>query len=61
MITKVQSFLSEVMVEMKKVSWTSRQDVLDSTLIVILSAVMLGVFIAGVDFLLSKGISVLIK
>ncbi len=61
MIAKVQKFLSEVVVEMKKVSWTTRPELIDSTLIVLSSAVILGVFVAGIDFLLSKGISVLIK
>ena len=61
MIAKVQGFLSEVMTEMKKVSWTTRPELIDSTLIVLLSAVLLGVFVAGIDYILSKGISVLIK
>lgn len=58
---KIKKFISEVVVEMKKVSWTTRPELIDSTLIVIFSALMLGLFVAGIDYLLSKGISVLIK
>ena len=61
MIVKVQNFVGEVLAEMKKVSWTTRQELVDSTLIVITSGVLLGVFVAIIDFALSKGISVLIK
>ncbi len=61
MIAKVQNFISEVMVEMKKVSWTTRRELLDATLIVIFSSLMLGVFVALVDFVFSKGVSVFLK
>jgi len=61
MIAKVQSFLGEVAAEMKKVSWTTRRELVDATLIVIFSSVLLGVFIGVVDFVLSKGVSIAIK
>ncbi|MBF0490921.1 MAG: preprotein translocase subunit SecE, partial [Candidatus Omnitrophica bacterium] len=35
MIAKVQNFVGEVLAEMKKVSWVTRQELWDSTLIVI--------------------------
>ncbi len=61
MIAKVQNFIGEVMAEMKKVSWTTRRELLDSTLIVIFTSLSLGVFIASIDYVLSKGVSILLK
>ena len=54
MIGKVQKFISEVAVELKKVSWSTRKDLIDATWIVILSSILLGIFIGGTDFVLSK-------
>jgi preprotein translocase SecE subunit len=61
MITKVQNFIGEVMAEMKKVSWVTRQELLDSALIVITSAFLLGIFVAVIDFVLSKGVAQLLR
>lgn len=61
MFTKIQTFLGEVTAEMKKVSWTTRRELIDATLIVIFSSVLLGIFIAGIDFLLSKGVSIILQ
>ena len=61
MITKVKNFLGEVLAEMKKVSWVTRQELWDSTLIVLASSLLLGIFVAVIDFVLSKGIAHLIR
>jgi preprotein translocase SecE subunit len=61
MIVKVQNFIGEVLAEMKKVSWVTRQELLDSALIVIVSSLLLGVFVAIVDFVLSKGVAHLLR
>ncbi len=58
MITKVQNFVGEVIAEMKKVSWSTRQELIDSTLIVIFSSLILGFFVAGIDVVFAKGIAV---
>ena len=61
MIGNVKKFTSEVSVELKKVSWSTRRELLDSTWIVLISAVFLGVFIGITDLVLSKFIGALIK
>jgi preprotein translocase subunit SecE len=61
MITKIQKFIGEVLAEMKKVSWSTRRELVDSTLIVILSSFLLGMFVGGIDFAFSKGVAVIIK
>ena len=61
MIDKVRKFLSEVLAEMKKVSWTTKKELVDSTLIVIFSSFLLGIFVGVIDFAFSKGVAVIIK
>ena len=61
MIAKVQNFIGEVMAEMNKVSWTTRRELLDSTLIVVFSSLLLGAFVGIVDLVLSKGIFIILK
>ncbi|MBI3601693.1 MAG: preprotein translocase subunit SecE [Candidatus Omnitrophica bacterium] len=61
MIAKIQNFIGEVFAEMKKVSWVTRQELWDSTLIVIASSLLLGAFLGMVDFILSKGIAHLLR
>jgi preprotein translocase subunit SecE len=61
MIDKVKKFIGEVLAEMKKVSWTTRQELVDSTLIVILSSFLLGIFVGVIDFAFSKGVAVIIR
>ncbi len=60
MFGKVQKFVSEVSVELKKVSWSTRKELVDATWIVMLSSAFLGLFIGGTDFVLSKLIQVII-
>ncbi len=60
MIGKVQKFVSEVAVELKKVSWSTRKDLIDATWVVFTSAVLLGIFIGVTDFVLSKLLQVII-
>ena len=61
MVPQVQKFFGEVVVELKKVSWTTRQELIDSTLVVLVSCAALGVFIATADFVLSRILALIIK
>lgn len=61
MIGKIRKFVSEVISELKKVSWSTRRDLIDSTWVVIISSAILGVFIGLADFVLSKGVELLFK
>ncbi len=61
MITKTKSFIAEVVAEMKKVSWTTRAELIDSTLIVIFASLILGIFIAGIDVIFAKGVTTILQ
>ena len=61
MVGNIQKFIGEVLAEMKKVSWTTRSELVDSTLIVILSSFLLGIFVGIIDYAFSRGVAVIIK
>jgi preprotein translocase subunit SecE len=54
---KVSLFFKEVKTEIKKVSWPTRQEVLNYTLIVVIASVVIGLFLWILDLLFQKGIS----
>jgi preprotein translocase subunit SecE len=51
--TQAREFFKEVQVEFSKISWPSRQELQDSTLVVILTVVIVSAFIGAVDQLLN--------
>jgi preprotein translocase subunit SecE len=58
MFGKIKKFFTEVAIELKKVSWTTRRELIDSTWVVIVSSLLLGAFIATTDLVLSRMIAV---
>ncbi|MFA5088050.1 MAG: preprotein translocase subunit SecE [Candidatus Omnitrophota bacterium] len=61
MIKKIRKFVTEVILELKKVSWSTKKELIDSTWIVFLSTFFLGIFIAATDFVLSKLLELIIR
>jgi preprotein translocase subunit SecE len=61
MVGKVRQFVVEVAEELKKVSWTTRQDLIDSTWVVLVSSFCLGIFIWASDTILSQLLRLIIK
>jgi preprotein translocase subunit SecE len=54
-------FLHDVRVEMKQVTWPSREDVVATTGIVIATVFFFGVFLAAVDWLVQRGVTYVFK
>ena len=54
MLKKIFKFISDVRAEMMKVSWPTRQELIGSTGVVILTTVLLAIFIGLCDFVLSR-------
>jgi len=52
-----KQFYSDVRSEMKKVSWPSRQEVIGTTIVVIVSVFFFGLYLGVVDALLGKGLN----
>jgi len=61
LIGKISNFLAEVKQELTKVSWSTRQEILGATMVVISITALLSVFIGLSDLLLSKILSVLFQ
>ena len=51
---KVTQFLREVRVELGKVTWPSRDELVGSTIIVIVLSLIMSIYIGFLDFLLSS-------
>ena len=60
-IKKTAQFIKEVKEELKKVSWSTRQEILQSTGVVIVATLLLAVYIGVIDLMLSKLLSILFK
>jgi len=57
MIQKISQYFNGVQVEMKKVTWLSKEEMLGSTIIVGVFTVMIALFLFFVDFGLSEFVS----
>ncbi|MGH7391448.1 MAG: preprotein translocase subunit SecE [Candidatus Rokuibacteriota bacterium] len=53
-IARVREFVHEVLVEFRKVTWPSRQELLNSTTVVVVVTVVLALFLGGVDIALAR-------
>ncbi|MFH1304977.1 MAG: preprotein translocase subunit SecE [Candidatus Omnitrophota bacterium] len=58
---KIGIFIGQVRGEMRKVSWPSRPELLNSTIIVLVTTLMLAVFIGLCDVVISRIVNVLIR
>ena len=58
---KTRDFLTEVVTELKKSSWPARRELVDSTLVVIITVLALGIFVAFADVVFLRVISLLVK
>ena len=61
MATTPASFLKEVRDELKKVDWPTRDEVIRLTGVVVLVSLLVGVFLGGTDFILTKLVGLLIN
>jgi preprotein translocase subunit SecE len=55
------NFLKEVKLELTKVSWSDRQELMGSTMVVIFITAITAVFIGLIDIMLSKILSLMFK
>jgi preprotein translocase subunit SecE len=56
MLAKVKQFVQDVQLEMKKVTWPSREELRGSTMVVIVMVILVSIFIGLVDRILSLGL-----
>jgi preprotein translocase subunit SecE len=58
---KISNFIKEVKVELGKVSWSTRRELMASTMVVIVVTFMMAVFIGLIDIFLSNILRVLFR
>ncbi len=61
MISKIQKFFSEVIIELKKVNWPTRSELIEATWVVLVSTFFLGIFIGSADLIYSRLLTVIIR
>jgi preprotein translocase subunit SecE len=60
-LSETREFLHDVRVEMKQVTWPSREDVVSTTWVVIATVAFFGVFLAIVDKFVQMGVTYIFK
>ena len=60
-IAKPVNFIKEVKAELGKVAWSTREELISSTIVVIVTTAIVAVFIGVIDLILSKFLSLLFK
>ena len=61
MLEKSKRFFKEANLELKRVTWPSRNELIGSTGVVIVSVIILAVFIGIADFILSTFLKFIIR
>jgi preprotein translocase subunit SecE len=59
-VRKVLDYFSEVRSELRKVTWPKKEEVIKLTLIVFVISLIVGGYVGGLDFLLTKSLSLII-
>jgi preprotein translocase subunit SecE len=60
-VASTREFLHDVRVEMKQVTWPSREDVISTTWVVIATVAFFGVYLEVVDRLVQLGVAYVLK
>jgi len=53
-LKRAKDFVGEVLAEFRKVTWPSRQELINSTVVVIAVTVVVAFFLGGVDIVLAR-------
>ena len=53
-VRRINEFIREVYAEFRKVTWPSRSELVNSTVVVIVVTVVLALFLGGVDIVLAR-------
>jgi preprotein translocase subunit SecE len=60
-VTRAREFVHEVILEFRKVTWPTRQELMNSTAVVIVVTVVLAFFLGGVDIALARVVERIIR
>jgi preprotein translocase subunit SecE len=60
-LRRAQEFVREVLAEFRKVTWPSRQELINSTVVVITVTVVVALFLGSVDIVLAKIVEAILR
>ena len=60
-VARIREFTREVLAEFRKVTWPSRAELVNSTVVVIVVTVALAFFLGGVDVLLARAVERILR
>ena len=60
-LRRAQEFVREVVAEFRKVTWPSRHELINSTVVVITVTVVVALFLGGVDIVLAKIVEAMLR
>ena len=60
-LKRTREFFAEVLAEFRKVTWPSRQELINSTVVVIVVTVVLAFFLGAVDVGLTKAVERILR
>ena len=60
-VTGIQTFMGEVQVELKKCTWPTRSELLESTVVVIVAVLILGAAVGFSDLILNMILRLVIR
>jgi preprotein translocase subunit SecE len=55
-VARMREFVLEVLAEFRKVTWPSRQELINSTVVVIVVTVVLAAFLGAIDIVLARAV-----
>ena len=61
MIGKIKTFANDVAKEMKKVSWPTKEQLKESTMVVVVTTLLFTVFVYLIDWVVAQSMTVLFK
>ena len=61
LIEKIGDYFTGVVAELKRVVWPSRQEVINSTIVVIVALIFFGIFTFVIDWISTGGIEALMR
>ena len=60
-IARVRQFFTDVVGELKKVTWTTKRELIDSTIVVFVSIFFMAAIVGVLDYILTKMLDKLIR
>lgn len=60
-VRTIRTFTNSIVTELKKCSWPTRHELVESTMVVIVSVILLSLFVAAIDWLCATGMRLLMQ